>query len=289
MNTHTPDSHYDWTKKWGAGHHDKKFYPDHFELAASYYQDHIDHFRNLAGIVPDSIELYRQIMQSREPGRTQMLRIFTRYVSPKTSVEMLKRVANVASTIEQFGEGFRDISLIRDWIGHTEYDAMLAVIMWEYKDRGKVGYDLTEDFFDWFENRFPSPEWQAIGKRRGGQDIELRTKLPGYEHDCPTDILVYHKGNLVMVGFARYDFDRGGSQGSDRIGGNRSKFLDILDFESGEGIPLKVFFLNDGPGLGIGELWGRYGRFEQVNSSRILVSTLKMLPTRLTRSWMLGK
>ena len=20
MNTHTPDSHYDWTKKWGAGH-----------------------------------------------------------------------------------------------------------------------------------------------------------------------------------------------------------------------------------------------------------------------------
>src|SRR5262245_59955009 len=62
----------------------------------------------------------------------------------------------------------------------TDYDPMLAVIMWEYKDRGKVGYDVTEQFFDWFENRFPSPEWKAVGKRRGGRDIELSTVIPDY-------------------------------------------------------------------------------------------------------------
>jgi len=153
--------------KWITSY-DRKFYPDHFDVALSYYQRHIDRFRELAEKASDSVRLYRDIMKATEPDRTQMLRIFTRYVSPKTSVEMLKRVGKMDETIRNFRKEFRTIRLVREWINRRDYDPMLAAIMWEYKDRGKVGYDLTEEFFDWFENRFPPPTWEALGKRRGG-------------------------------------------------------------------------------------------------------------------------
>ena len=37
-------------------------------------------------------------------------------------------------------------------------DEALCAVLWEYKDRGKKGYDLTEKFFPLMRRKFPSRE-----------------------------------------------------------------------------------------------------------------------------------
>ena len=273
--------------KWITAY-DKKFYPDHFEEAVRFYQHYINNFRNQAKIAQSSADLLRRIQAVRQPDRTQMLRIFSRYVSPVTSVEMLKVVGNTELVIATFGPGFRDIDKVRANINRLDYDDVLGALLWEYKDRGKVGYDLTDEFFTWFDRRFTDLGFVASGPRRAGRDIDLRNVIPGYIQESPTDILIAHEREPVVVGWGRYDNDRGGAQEDDRIGGNREKILSIIEHNNSKGVPLKIFFLQDGPGLGLGSMWRNYGDFEKKDPGRILVATLKMLPSRLTREWMLG-
>ena len=70
---------------------DAKFYPDHFEAALAIYRPVIVVFRKLADEVADSEDLIRRIQRTKKAYRVQLLRIFRRYVSPVTSVEMLKK------------------------------------------------------------------------------------------------------------------------------------------------------------------------------------------------------
>ncbi len=268
--------------------YDKKFYPDHFTEAVRFYQPYIDHFRDQAESARSSADLLRRIQSVRQPGRTQMLRIFSRYVSLITSVQMLNVIGNTESVIATFGPGFREIGKVRANINRLEYDDVLAALLWEYKDRGKVGYDLTDEFFTWFDGRFSQLGFVASGPRRAGRDIDLRNVIPDYIQKSPTDILIAHEGEPVIVGWGRYDNDRGGAQEDDRIGGNREKILLIIKHKNSKGVPLKIFFLQDGPGLGLGSMWRDYGDFEKSDPARILVATLKMLPSRLTQEWMLG-
>jgi hypothetical protein len=51
-------------------------------------------------------------------------------------------------------------------------------------------------------------------------------------------------------------------------------------------MPLKIIFLNDGPGLLLGSMWRDYAAIEDYEGGNVLVCTLKMLDTRLTRSWL---
>jgi cytochrome oxidase assembly protein ShyY1 len=84
-------------------------------------------------------------------------------------------------------------------------------------------------------------------------------------------------GNVRVVGFARYDSDRGGAQEDDRIGGNERRLREILRFASAEEVPpVKVVFLNDGPGLLLGSMWADYAAIENGGEGRALVTTLKM-------------
>jgi hypothetical protein len=228
-------------------------------------------------------------MAEVNPPRVQLLRIFNRYVSPVTPVEMLKLKSNTEIACRVFGEHFREISEVRRNVARTEYHDALTALRFEHKDCGQFVYELTERFFTWFEQTFPQPEFHALGPRRAGRDIELRDVIGGYEEDCPVDIVIAQNGEPVVVGFARYDSDRGGAQEDDRIGGNRLKIHEVIKHKNRAGVPFKVFFLNDGPGLGLGSMWRDYARFEQINPRRVLVATLKMLPTRLTREWMLSR
>ena len=119
--------------------------------------------------------------------------------------------------------------------------------------------------------------------------MELQTILPSYPHRCPCDIIIKKNGRAIVVGFARYDSDRGGSQEDDRTGGNQSKVLQIMAFANEKKLPLKILFLNDGPGLLLGSMWRDYGELEKSAPGRIMVATLKMLDDRFTEEWMLGQ
>lgn len=265
---------------------DVGFYPDHFAEAMAFYKPSIDRFRDLAAMARSSTNLFRLIQREPQRGRVQLLRIFRRYVSPVTSVEMLKRVRDTDAICAAFEPLFRDIEAVRENIGNREYDIILSAILYEHKDRGKLGYQLTGEFFTWFDTSFRTGRFEALGPRGAGADIELRQLFHDYPHGCPCDIIIRSGQEVLVAGFARYDSDRGGSQEDDRTGGNRSKVDQILEYAERNGLPLKILFLNDGPGLLLGSMWRDYADLENCAPERVMVVTLKMLDERLTEAWL---
>ena len=61
---------------------------------------------------------------------------------------------------------------------------------------------------------------------------------------------------------------------------------DILRYSQAQEIPLKVFFLNDGPGLTLGSMWNDYTALENYGKGKVMVCTLKMLDERFTKDWL---
>ena len=71
--------------------------------------------------------------------------VFRKYVSPNTPVEMLKKKTKATWICEEFGKGFRPIVEVQKaFLSRPMPDEALCAVLWEYKDRGKKGYDLTE-------------------------------------------------------------------------------------------------------------------------------------------------
>lgn len=48
----------------------------------------------------------------------------------------------------------------------------------------------------------------------------------------------------------------------------------------------KIIFVNDGPGLLLGSMWDDYARLENSWPGKIMVTTLRMLPKRITLDWL---
>jgi hypothetical protein len=271
---------------------DASYYPDNFEAAREHYKPSIDRFRELATEAKDTASLFRTIQKKGtvkgQGQRIQVLRIFRRYASPATSVEMLKKVKDTDEICTAFGPLFRNIDLVRANIGRVDYDPILAALLYEHKDRGIKGYELTDRFFEWFGGKFDSPPYELLGPRRAGKDVQMSKLFPEYKKKCPIDLVVKREGVTVMVGFARYDSDRGGSQEDDRTGGNETKVVRVQEFAKKENHNIKIFFLNDGPGLLLGSMWQDYADLEQLDPSRLMVCTLKMLTSRFTEEWLLS-
>ena len=165
-------------------------------------------------------------------------------------------------------------------------DEALCAVLWEYKDRGKKGYDLTERFFDLIRSTFPM--LQVVGPERAGSDILLGDVFADYPRpQRPVDFLIKEGSDVLAVGLARYDSDRGGAQEDDRIGGYCECAREILDYVERHKLRTKVIFLNDGPGLLLGSMWRDYGALEQ-SHERLLVLTLRMVPMRLSLNWLLS-
>lgn len=266
---------------------DSEFYPDYLDEARTIYGSVIEQFADLADTANSSAQLLTSIVEKPNPSRTQLLRVFRKYVSPDTSVEMLKVKKKIPSIINDYGHRFRDIEKVRaNLTSRPNPDEALMAILMEYKSREQKGYELTEAFFLWFESSFGS-EYLIQGPVRAGRDVMLDEVLKDWDAKTPADILISRdRETPLVIGFARYDSDRGGAQEDDRTGGNRDKVTDILRYADTYELPLKVFFLNDGPGLTLGSMWNDYAALEDYGRGRVMVCTLKMLDERFTRDWL---
>ena len=273
---------------------ERPFYPDYLADAVGLYKDVFKRFSELCKDAKSSEDLLRTIHCESGDTHKQLLRAFRKYVSPQTSVEMLKVKASLESVIANFGSTFRPIGLVCNRLCTRPLaDEALAAVFWEHHDRGTPGYVLTATFFDFFEAAF-SATYEIVGPRAAGADVQLKSVFYKFTKIVPADFLIVRKSDQVplVVGFAHYDSDRGGSQEDDRTGGNQDKVEKIMTYAARRRNPLQVLFINDGPGLLLGSMWDDYARLEEGNmvddELRVMVATLKMLPDRLTADWIEG-
>lgn len=264
-----------------------EYYPDILKDACELYKPVLIAFGQLVKSSESSPRLLMRIAEESNGWmRVQLARVFRKYVSPDTPVEMLKQKTKAAEICNQFGKRFRPIHDVQVAFAMRPIpDEALCAVLWEYRDRGKKGYDLTERFFLMFREQFP--ELGLSGPERAGRDILLGEVFPSYpKPDRPADFLIRDGERILAVGFARYDSDRGGAQEDDRTGGYRDCATEVLTYARRRHMPLKVIFLNDGPGLLLGSMWNDYARLERLHPGKILVLTLRMVPERLTVKWL---
>ena len=266
---------------------DSPFYPDSLDEAKILYENVLLRFTEVVEQAQSSANLLEIITKEPDPLRIQLLRVFRRYVSPDTSVEMTKRKTKIPDIIKDFGYRFRSIEQVKQNLQSRPVpDETLMAMLLEQSTRGQKGYDLTESFFLWFNKVF-NKDYLIRGPVRAGRDVMLNEVLDNWQYKTPADMLISRlDGTPLVVGFARYDSDRGGSQEDDRTGGNRDKITEILGYAKTYNLPLKVLMLNDGPGLLLGSMWNDYANLEQYGQGRVMVCTLKMLEERFTQSWL---
>lgn len=264
------------------------FYPDILAQACELYKPVLVYFGQLVTTSASSEILLKEITKLTQTWmRIQLLRVFRKYVSPNTSVEMLKSKNKIPMVCETFGKDFRPIHIVQKKFNERPIpDEALCAILWEYKDRGQKGYSLTENFFDIFQSKFP--DYMIEGPKRAGADIQLRNVFPDYPNPTrPVDFIIKDNNkNILAIGFARYDSDRGGAQEDDRTGGYNNCANEILNYTAKHNLNVKVIFLNDGPGLLLGSMWDDYSKLERINPNKIMVLTLRMFNDRLTKEWL---
>ncbi|MFA7344870.1 MAG: hypothetical protein WC003_11240 [Terrimicrobiaceae bacterium] len=268
-----------------------EYYPDILKGACELYKPVLVLFGQLLKTSESSTRLFLQINEQPDGWmRVQLARVFRKYVSPETPVEMLKKKTQAAQICTEFGKGFRPIQKVQSAFETRPIpDEAICAILWEYKDRGKKGYDLTERFFSLFRSNFP--ELTIKGPERAGRDILLGEVFEKYSKpDRPVDFVICDKTgkDILAIGLARYDSDRGGDQEDDRTGGYRNCADEILNYARRRKLRTKVIFINDGPGLLLGSMWDDYAHLERSRPGKILVSTLRMVPERITQEWLLS-
>ena len=266
-----------------------EYYPDILKDACELYKPVLTLFGQLLRSSESSNRLFMQIAEQTDGWmRVQLARVFRKYVSPETPVEMLKQKSKAAKICEEFGKGFRAVHEVQSAFSSRPMpDEALCALLWEYKDRGKKGYDLTERLFALFREKFP--DLPLSGPERAGKDILLGEVFEDYpKPDRPVDFIIRDSatGDVLAVGLARYDGDRGGAQEDDRTGGYHNCADEILSYARKHGLRIKIIFINDGPGLLLGSMWNDYAALEHSHKGRILVATLRMVPVRLTREWL---
>jgi hypothetical protein len=263
------------------------YYPDILVDAVKLYGPILEIFRQLVETSESSARLLLGICEvGNQWTRVQLARVFRKYVSPRTPVEMLKKKTFGEQICRDFGRHFRPIQEVQAALKSRPFpDEAICAVLWEYRERGQKGYDLTERFFAMFRELFPDLEIE--GPERAGRDIFMGEVFEGYPRPRrPVDFVVRKSGQVLAVGLARYDSDRGGAQEDDRTGGYHNCVDEILRFARRRKLPLKVILLNDGPGLLLGSMWDDYAVLERSHPGRVMVLTLRMVPERLSREWM---
>jgi hypothetical protein len=263
-----------------------EFYPDILKNACKLYRPVLELFEQLLRTSESSRRLLVEIAKVPEQWmRTELMRIFRKYVSPDTPVEMLRKKRLAEWICDNFGKYFRPIVEVQKAFNSRPIpDEALCAILWEYKDRGKKGYDMTERMFELLRAKFPT--YEITGPERAGRDILLGEIFTDYpKPDRPVDFIIRKDKQILAIGLARYDSDRGGSQEDDRTGGYAKASEEILNYANNHDLNLKVIFVNDGPGLLLGSMWDDYSFLEETNKN-ILVVTLRMITERITEEWL---
>ncbi|MEA3310646.1 MAG: bstEII [candidate division WOR-3 bacterium] len=264
-----------------------EYYPDILEEACQLYKPVIVMFGQILKSSASSTEFFMKIAGVENSWmRVQLARVFRKYVSPETPVEMLRRKSKAQEICDRFGGKFRPIYEVQAAYNSRPIpDEALCAILWEYKDRGKKGYDLTERFFDIFQTHFPNLEIK--GPKRAGKDIRMGEVFKNYPNtNRPVDFVITENQEILAIGFSRYDSDRGGAQEDDRTGGYKNCADEILNYATQHNLRTKVIFVNDGPGLLLGSMWNDYASLENSWPGRIIVVTLRMVPERLNIEWL---
>ena len=265
-----------------------EYFPDILTDAVALYEPVLVIFKRLLLRSESSARLYLHIAEEKSQWmRVQLCRVFRKYVSPATPVEMLKKKTKASEIVDQFGYQFRPVQEVQHaFLSRPLPDEALCAVLWEYKSRGQSGYDLTEHFFGMFRVQFP--DLVLKGPERAGQDIRMGRIFKHYPNtNRPVDFVVYNtdEKTVLAIGLARYDSDRGGAQEDDRTGGYRNCANELLGFAQENKLNFKVFFVNDGPGLLLGSMWDDYATLEESWPGKIKVLTLRMVPERLTLDW----
>jgi hypothetical protein len=283
------DEYTNGKEKWITVVRGSGFYPETLEAAKPRYVPIIKRFGKLVEDSSSAHDLFRAIVKEPASIRVQLMRIFRKYVSPDTPVEMLKHISKSEKIIKDFGGNFRPIGEVKErFKSRPVPDEALVALLKEYEDRGQKGYTLATAFFKWFRGKF-GDAYTISGPESGSADIELKTVLEDYKKARPVDFIIRQPlGPALVVGLAHYDSDRGGAQEDDRTGGNNNAANEIMSYANEHGLPLKVLFINDGPGLTLGSMWGDYVALENAWDGRVMVSTLRMLDERLTNEWILS-
>lgn len=167
-------------------------------------------------------------------------------------------------------------------------DEALCAVLWEYKDRGKKGYDLTERLFEVLGSQHS--ELTVSGPKRAGKDVLLGDVFEDYpKPDRPVDFVIRDDERVYAIGLARYDSDRGGAQEDDRTGQYREVAQEIIGYADSHNMEhIKVIYVNDGPGLLLGSMWNDYSYIEDLWPGRVKVVTLRMVPDRITIEWLMS-
>jgi len=266
-----------------------EYYPDILKDACELYKPVLVMFGQLLNTSESSARLFMQISEVPEGWmRVQLARVFRKYVSPETPVDMLRRKTKAEGICHQFGKNFRPIHRVHAAFSTRPMpDEALCALLWEYRERGKKGYDLTERFFSVFRSCYPN--LRIAGPERAGKDIQLGSVFKDYPNPArPVDFVIYDQGGkqVLAIGLARYDSDRGGAQEDDRTGGYKNCADEILNYAKKRRLGTKIIFLNDGPGLLLGSMWDDYASLESSWRGRIMVVTLRMIPERISLDWL---
>lgn len=265
-----------------------EYYPDILTDACELYKPVLVLFGQILRESESSKSLFLNIVAlKKQPWmRTQLLRVFKRYVSPQLPVEMTKQVTKQQSIIEIYGHLFRSVNIVQSaYNSRPMPDEALCALLWEIKDRGKKGYDLTEKIFRLVQEIHPT--LTILGPERAGRDILMKEIFSDYPNgDRPIDFLIKEKDHILAIGLARYDSDRGGAQEDDRTGGYTNCANEFAAYARQYGLDTKVIFLNDGPGLLLGSMWNDYAKLEASWRGRIMVATLRMVVDRITKEWL---
>jgi len=264
-----------------------EYYPDVLPLACELYKPVLVVFGQLLKQAHSAKDLFMAINdQTPQWMRVQLCRVFRKYISPDTPVEMLKKKSAAEYICEHFGKAFRPVNEVQRRFSERPLpDEALCAILWEYKDRGQKGYDLTERFFTIMRETFPN--LKVIGPERAGKDVLLGEIFKNYpKPDRPVDFVVMENNRPLAIGLARYDSDRGGAQEDDRTGQYRDCAQEVLSYARAHKLSTKVVFLNDGPGLLLGSMWRDYAYIENLWKGKIKVVTLRMIPERITLAWL---
>lgn len=125
-----------------------EFYPDILQDACELYKPVLVTFGQLLKSSESSVRLLQQITDVKQVWmRVQLYRVFRKYVSPQTPVEMLKKKSMIPIVCEKYGKNFRTIDRVQAAFDSRPMpDEAICAVLWEYKDGepvaiGFVRYD----------------------------------------------------------------------------------------------------------------------------------------------------
>lgn len=268
-------------------------FPEILEAVNEKYKGDIDIFISLIKSSESSAGLLSRIRTKEFTAATRMslLKMFRRCVCSVLDTEMTKKIQKIStdSLIENYGHTFKSIHILKAQFGNMSWEsrATLAALIGEYDTRGQSGYQLTDQFFNWFEEHFHGI-LTIEGPRGAGRDVELKEIFSDFEGSYPCDFVIKDaKSEAVLaVGFARYDSTRGGAQSDDRTGGNSNKVDKARRFFDESGKRFKILFLSDGPGLVHKDTWQEACELDGQWDGNVRVTTLKTAEDRVTLKWL---